>query len=357
MLQSVEAVQPGTLRFTVRGAAATADAPVSLSRVRVEVIPPRAQQPAEDAARGAPADRVFGGGGGGSAPVVDSSSSNHELRSAFRRTLVMAVNVHHEDFIRSRGGGGAPASTSASDGGGSGGAGAAALLPSPRGASSPSSGGPGRLPVEWDAQFNLEAVPPPPCAPLRVLSPHASGRDTTQRTTTSAGLTVPRGPGRTARCGVSDGEAAAARAELGSSGAVLPLGAVAAVMNRAVEVGDDTDPAVVAERARRRLAARLPELFDAVRSCFTTWRRRACALEELTEALEKTVRSGQGRGAEAPRDLVQGGLRLLASSAPEWCEIAVSPVSGEELFRVTSQDTTVARFVRQKVVAMKDDKL
>jgi hypothetical protein len=50
---------------------------------------------------------------------------------------------------------------------------------------------------------------------------------------------------------------------------------------------------------------------------------------------------------------------LVAEASPEWCALmpAHTTVSGEELFRIKTSDAAVTRFVRQKLVAMKEDKL
>ena len=64
------------------------------------------------------------------------------------------------------------------------------------------------------------------------------------------------------------------------------------------------------------------------------------------------------RQSSSPTE-VEAALRLLAASSPEWCALmpASETVSGEELWRLKTVDVAVTRFVRQKLVAMKEDKL
>jgi hypothetical protein len=50
-------------------------------------------------------------------------------------------------------------------------------------------------------------------------------------------------------------------------------------------------------------------------------------------------------------------LRLLAANSKEWCTLGMSATTGEELWRVKTQDVTVCRFVRQTLVAMREGKL
>ena len=154
---------------------------------------------------------------------------------------------------------------------------------------------------------------------------------------------------------VSDMDAAAhARDVLGESGSDLPVAAVAAVMKRAAVARHESDPAVLAERRRRRLCDLLPALFDTVRSLFATSKRRVCPFPELL----RHVLRATTRQSSSPVE-TEEALRLLAASTPEWCELlsAKMTVSGEELWRVNSQEFTVTRFVREKLVAMKQDKL
>ena len=149
-------------------------------------------------------------------------------------------------------------------------------------------------------------------------------------------------------------EAAAAAAALGDAGSELPLAAVAAVMKRKRMADHDRDPATVAERRRRRLCDLLPGTFDTVRSLFATSKKKVSPFADL---LERTVRATAKKNASS--DETEAALRLVAEASPEWCALmpAHTTVSGEELFRIKTSDAAVTRFVRQKLVAMKEDKL
>lgn len=153
---------------------------------------------------------------------------------------------------------------------------------------------------------------------------------------------------------IDDQQASAAAKELGDLGSELPLAAVAAVMKRKLAVDHDLDPATIATRKHRRLHDLLPSTFDTVRSLFATSKRKVLAFSEL---LEQTIRASSRRSAN-PTETEQA-LRLVAEASPEWCALmpAHTTVSGEELFRVKTTDAAVTRFVRQKLVAMKEDKL
>ena len=59
----------------------------------------------------------------------------------------------------------------------------------------------------------------------------------------------------------------------------------------------------------------------------------------------------------ASREETERGLRVLAKNAEEWCVLWVSEFTGEELWRVKKVDTTKVRFVREKLVALKEDRL
>ena len=156
------------------------------------------------------------------------------------------------------------------------------------------------------------------------------------------------------RRAIADADAEAAKAALGDVGAELPLAAVAAVMKRRAVAAHEADPRTIEERRRRRLRDLLPVTFDVARSFFATSRRRVMAFPELLRGVVRAT----ARESASPEETEQA-LRLLAESSPEWCALmpASETVSGEELWRVKTGDVAVTRFVRQKLVAMKEDKL
>ena len=156
------------------------------------------------------------------------------------------------------------------------------------------------------------------------------------------------------RRAIADADAEAAKAALGDVGAELPLAAVAAVMKRRAVAAHEADPRTIEERRRRRLRDLLPVTFDVARSIFATSRRRVMAFPELLRGVVRAT----ARESASPEETEQA-LRLIAESSPEWCALmpASETVSGEELWRVKTGDVAVTRFVRQKLVAMKEDKL
>ena len=107
-----------------------------------------------------------------------------------------------------------------------------------------------------------------------------------------------------------------------------------------------------AERARRRLYDLLPGLFDAVRSWFATRDKKTAPFADIVEQILRTTTKQC-----ASREETERGLRVLANNAEEWCVLWVSEFTGEELWRVKKVDTTKVRFVREKLVALKEDRL
>lgn len=368
MLRAVEAARPGTVTFSLRhgagarGGGGCADssagyrsssrggvergAPVSPRRVRADVTVPVAQAQTATGGSGraaAPAGVAGVGTGWGTGATAGMTASDQ-----FRTRLVEMVGTHHDAFVRSlpRRGDGEDEGEVTVD----------------------------REGVGWHPRFDLEAdVPDPPLAPILGLASVSANEDSATEK-----LAAPAAPlsGNGSALGqhwrrvnmdssdvraaaiaatvVSDAEAAAARDVLGDGASDLPIAAVAAVMKRRAMVDHETDPAVVAERRRRRMLDLLPALFDAVRSIFSTSKRRVCPFPELlSQVLRATTRH-----ATSPSE-TQEALRLLAASAPEWCTLmsAAETVSGEELWRIKSQDVAVTRFVREKLMAMKQDKL
>ena len=99
------------------------------------------------------------------------------------------------------------------------------------------------------------------------------------------------------------------------------------------------------------VCALLPGTFDTVRSLFATAKKVSPFADLLGRTFARRRKNASSDKAE-PRWLV-------AESSPEWCALmpAHTTVSGEELFRIKTSDAAVTRFVRQKLVAMKEDKL
>ena len=86
---------------------------------------------------------------------------------------------------------------------------------------------------------------------------------------------------------------------------------------------------------------------------------RGPAVAQAEEMVARVEAADARAEAEEARAETEEALRLLAASAPEWCTLmgVETTVSGEELWRIKSQEFTVTRFVREKLVAMKQDKL
>ena len=385
MLRSVEAVQPGTVSFGARGGGSAFDpenGPTSPRRVRADVVDPDAAEPStlgtrrprrdETHARHAHEGTVGRGRLGGSTQDAKGVSARR-----FRAALVALVGAYHDAFCAEE------ASAAVPETRGSGDAHADVAPVTVDG-----------VVVAWHARFDLATVPDPPpeasrggAAVPRVRAggeppgpPGADASDasdaraaaTGARTAdtgavTGNGSAVPdawhRGHAKdtadakarvVASVPVARAEAAAAAAELGAAGRELPLAAVAAVMKRKRAADHDADPATLAERRRRRLCDLLPGTFDTVRSLFATSKKKVSPFAEL---LERVARATAKKNAS--RDETEAALRLLAEASPEWCALmpARTTVSGEELFRIKTSDAAVTRFVRQKLVAMKEDKL
>lgn len=151
-------------------------------------------------------------------------------------------------------------------------------------------------------------------------------------------------------------EAEAERRRMGHVDAdTLPISAVAEVMHRRAIAELEEDPATVEQRRQRRLRDMLPELFDCVRSNLSTGKRkRVMPFQELL-GLITTHTTRQNTSEEE----MEGGLRLLAESAPEWVELKPSQFGEEreELWRVKNVGKEVTQFVREKLEAMKQDRL
>ena len=376
MLRSVEAVQPGTVSFSVRGGGSAFDpenGPTSPRRVRADVADPDGVTPVSSKNE---SDET-------SPLVVSETLRNVRKQPAktqdakgvsarrFRAALVALVGAHHDAFCAEEKE--KRAEKKADD---------------KKADDAPVTDADGVV-VEWHARFDLGKVPDPPLEGIgeRVADGGASaaadgGRqkasredDTAATATAALGARVVAGNGDAvpdswhrghakdtadakarlvASVPVATEEAAAAAAELGDAGRELPLAAVAAVMHRKRMADHDADPATVAERRRRRLCDLLPGTFDTVRSLFATSKKKVSPFADL---LDKTTRATSKKNAT--RDETEAALRLVAEASPEWCALmpAHTTVSGEELFRIKTSDAAVTRFVRQKLVAMKEDKL
>ena len=373
MLRSVEAVQPGTVSFSVRGGGSAFDpenGPTSPRRVRADVADPDGVLPVPSKNESDEA-----------APLVVSETRVSNVRKQprqqtqdakgvsarrFRAALVALVGAHHDAFCAEEREKRAEEKADGADD--------APVMAD-------------GVVVEWHARFDLGKVPDPPLEGIRgcVADGGASaaadgGRASRkkdaaataavalgERVITGNGSAVPdswhRGHAKdtadvkarlVASVPVATAEAAAAAAELGDAGRELPLAAVAAVMHRKRMADHDLDPATVAERRRRRLCDLLPGTFDTVRSLFATSKKKVSPFADL---LDKTTRATSKKNAT--RDETEAALRLVAEASPEWCALmpAHTTVSGEELFRIKTSDAAVTRFVRQKLVAMKEDKL
>lgn len=341
VLRSIETIKPGTVSFSVRGDARGSgnarDGPISPRRVRADVAVPAGT--AQGTAGMTP------GTVGGSTPASGTS-----LADAFRAAMVRLVGAHHDAFLARLG-----------DDAANGEEGPVIVN--------------GQV-VEWHPKFDLESCPDPPAGPAtrgadsfvaaNAQLSAASKADVAEPPRVGNGSAMPVHWGRAnldsgdvkaraiAARGVTDEEAAAAAAALGDAGGELPLAAVAAVMKRKAAADHDADPATIAERRRRRLCDLLPSLFDTTRSLFATSKRKVSTFADLLQHVLRTTT----RQSSSPTE-VEAALRLLAASSPEWCALmpASETVSGEELWRLKTVDVAVTRFVRQKLVAMKEDKL
>ena len=355
MLRAVERIKPGTISFSLRGGSEyTFDSalPVSPRRVRADVAV---------AAPGAPRETVAAG-------ARDSVDAKGASAAKFREALVAMVGGYHESFLRNH-----AEKVSETNASGTRDAVEDSKAPVVRD---------GAL-VEWHAEFDLNAVPDPSLAPefdapgtcpdARVVgTSRANARDPDEGIPeTEAGVFLKRGAGARAAfdsrrlAGDStsrlDDAAAYVDAALGESGAELPLAAVAAVMKRKKLNDHEQNPATISDRERRRLRDALPRTFDVVRSLFATSKKKVSPFRDLLDALVRANANAHAHGnaAHASRQEIEQCLRLLLEAGSEWCAAmsAETTVSGEELFRIKTSDAAVTRFVRQKLVAMKEDKL
>ena len=346
-LRAIEAFRPGTMSLSVRPGANDDDGRAASDPTRVRVDFPDVNNGIKGGAKGV------------------------ATNDAFRQILVDAVAERHAKFLRD--------------------------LPNNEGDSwEPECNSKG-VAIEWHEGFDLEAVPYPPLSLVSRSSLEnsredpvddrmSSGNDEKRRKTDATATTRPNVSGNgtalahmnwhaTVAGGdertldtqdvklksvmeraVTAAEAEAERTRLGHvDAATLPISAVAEVMHRRAVAELEEDPATVEQRRQRRLRDMLPTLFDCVRSNMSTGKRkRVMPFQELL-GLIMTHTTRQNVSEEE----MEGGLRLLAESAPEWVELRVSQFSEEreELWRVKNVGKEVTQFVREKLEAMKQDRL
>jgi len=361
-LRAIEALRPGTLSLSLKPGVRDDDARAVSDPRRVRVDFPESTGRAAAAPRGASAN------------------------DAFRQTLVDRVADGHAEFLRA--------------------------LPDGAGdAFTPEVNSKG-VALEWHEGFDLDDpahVPDPPLAAVSRSSPAtnkpasdgdtavgdgdtavgdaAVGRDAHKRARTDdltpvfLGMGNASGNGTALRASwlvtgvdereldtqdvklksvmerrVTAEEAEAERRRMGHEDAeTLPISAVAEVMHRRAIAELEEDPATMEQRRQRRLRDMLPELFDCVRSNLSTGKRkRVMPFQELL-GLIMTHTTRQNASEEE----IEGGLRLLAESTPEWVELKPSQFSEEreELWRVKNVGKEVTQFVREKLEAMKQDRL
>ena len=359
MLRQVEAIKPGTITFSVRGGGSdvfdSTNGPMSPRRVRADISAPETLK-LETAGAAHP-------------PTYPGSPCTHpthrerkhkpndakaESASRFREALVLLVGGYHDLFCESRL--------------------REKVCEKPDDAPVMENG----VIMEWHLQFDLEQVPSPPLerSTVETIRSDAStciyGKNTlnmhtqpTKRVGNGSAMPSSWHAGHKKDAAdvkanllkhvtIEQAQAKAVVAELGDLGSELPLAAVQAVMKRKLAVAHELDPTTIATRDQRRLLDLLPTTFDTIRSLFATSKRKVSSFSEL---LEKSIRASS-RYNVSPKEMEQA-LRLVAEASPEWCALmpASTTVSGEELFRVKTTDAAVTRFVRQKLVAMKEDKL
>ena len=357
-LRAIEALRPGTLSLSLKPGVRDDDARAVSDPRRVRVDFPESTGRAAAAA----------------APPRGASAND-----AFRQTLVDRVADGHAEFLRA--------------------------LPDGAGdAFTPEVNSKG-VALEWHEGFDLDDpayVPDPPLAAVSRSSPAtntpasdgdtavgdaAVGRDAHKRARTDdltpafLGMGNASGNGTALRASwlvtgvdereldtqdvklksvmertVTAEEAEAERRRMGHEDAeTLPISAVAEVMHRRAIAELEEDPATMEQRRQRRLRDMLPELFDCVRSNLSTGKRKRVMPFQDLLGLIMTHTTRQNASEEE----IEGGLRLLAESAPEWVELKPSQFSEEreELWRVKNVGKEVTQFVREKLEAMKQDRL
>ena len=349
-LREVEGVLPGTVGLSTRAPVHDGGA-LDPRRVRVDVE------------EGAPGARAPGAGAGASRKI--GSGWFDDRRKKFRAALLELVGAHHDAFV---------AGLDDDDGGGGGGGGGGVEVDADG------------VVTSWHPKYDPTTAPDPPAARVvgaesavvgvdpagagagvaegAALPPAAAATRDTMRsgngTAFSAGWKRDRSEMDARELEADDlsrveidAEAIAARkATLGEGAEAIDDADLATVMKREMMARHENDPATRAERARRRLYDLLPGLFDAVRSWFATRDKKTAPFADIVEQILRTTTKQC-----ASREETERGLRVLANNAEEWCVLWVSEFTGEELWRVKKVDTTKVRFVREKLVALKEDRL
>jgi hypothetical protein len=206
----------------------------------------------------------------------------------------------------------------------------------------------GELPSAWREDFALNSVALP--EPVEIEFMEDDGRDGPKL---SADHAANKSAAAAARAEVAnkvtDAEVARAISEMGADADGLSEKAVRAALERKVAIDAFNDPNAVAERARRKLYGRLPFVFDAVRSIFSTAKRRVMEFDQLMDTLVRT----NARQSVA-KDELTDSVRILARVCPEWCEISHAQHADVELFRVVSASPEIARAARCALNAMRE---
>ena len=206
----------------------------------------------------------------------------------------------------------------------------------------------GELPSEWRDDFDLNAVALPD--PVQIAFMEDDERDGPKLAAEHATNKLAAAAARAEVASrVTDSEVARAISEMGADADGLSEKAVRAALERKVALDEFNDPSAVAERARRKLYGRLPFVFDAVRSIFSTAQRRVMEFDQLMDTLVRT----NARQSVATDELTDS-VRILARVCPEWCEISHGQHADVELFRVVSKNPEIARQARGKLNAMRE---
>jgi hypothetical protein len=200
----------------------------------------------------------------------------------------------------------------------------------------------GGRPQAWHPAFNLQAVPPVAPAPLPPRPSALAAAAASEAAAAAARADAAALAARAASAAAAPPPlpAALARAGVGVHGAISAA-AVAAVAAR--ESGAAAHAAAGALRARARLLATLPPIFDALRSWQVSTGRFGAAETALLDMLHG---GGAGRGAvPASREEVAAALAALCEVAPHYArrETAPPPAPG------AAHGAAVLRFARDAV--------
>ena len=194
----------------------------------------------------------------------------------------------------------------------------------------------------WRDDFDLESVELPELAEIELEDEEEQRRVEPRLLSSSSAPILGESKER-----VSEGELIRTMSDLGPECKGLSKSAIQAVLERQAVVDAYNSPVAVADRERRRLYGRLPQVFDAVRSTFAAGKRRVMELNLLLDELART-------NARTPvsNDELIDSIRILTRTCPEWCAIAPSRSGDEELFRIVNRDPGVARDARARVSAL-----